>query len=695
MRKTTTLPFFLLLLVLGLRAPLSAQIGETPHALAARVLFLDYATPQGQSFSDLPISNGLEVAYIRNVNSFLNIAFPLRAGLANVPDYMNKRTVLGGDVLLLVQYYREGSPFIPYFLAGGGVSTENFEGLAVEFPVGAGFNFKVGKDSYINMEAAYRLAQADQRNHLKLGLGYWFTLKATPKVHDADGDGVPDEQDECPELAGPAELLGCPDRDGDGLVDKLDNCPDMPGSGETMGCPDGDQDGVADQEDDCPEAAGPASNNGCPEEKQSMDSDGDGLADDEDACPHEAGPTTTDGCPDADGDGISDQNDQCPEEAGVASNNGCPEVKGPADSDGDGVIDSVDKCPHEAGPINLGGCPPKDSDGDGVLDAVDECPELAGPINLKGCPDSDGDGLIDKEDDCPNEAGPADMNGCPPKDSDGDGVLDGADDCPDKAGLINLNGCPDSDGDGIRDSEDACPNAAGTSATAGCPDTDGDGIRDSEDACPDKAGLAALDGCPDTDGDGIRDSEDKCPLKAGGKDTAGCPDSDGDGLTDDQDPCPDKAGPFNGCPDTDGDGIDDAHDHCPNSAGPLRTFGCPELQEEEKQTLDLAAQAVQFETGKATLKVESYNILNKVAAIMKKYPDYKLRIVGHTDNVGDAASNMALSEERARSCYDYLVAQGIDPSRISYMGKGETQPIASNDTPQGRELNRRVEFELY
>ncbi|HHJ50652.1 MAG TPA: OmpA family protein [Phaeodactylibacter sp.] len=690
MRKTTIKRVLLPILFFMLTLPVIwAQIGETPHALVARVLFLDYATPQGQNLSDLPISNGLEVAYVRNINSFLNVAFPLHAGLANVPDYMNKRTVLGGDAVLHFQYFNEGARLVPYALIGGGLVTENFEDLGVEFPIGLGANLRVGADSYINAEASYRFSQADMRNHLKLGLGYWFTLKSSPKVSDMDGDGVPDEEDECPDIAGPANLLGCPDADGDGVVDKLDACPDMPGA--VMGCPDGDGDGVADKDDKCPDEAGSLLNEGCPDIAKPADADGDGVPDETDACPNLAGPASSAGCPDSDGDGLTDNVDKCPNEAGPANMNGCP----PKDSDGDGVLDNVDKCPDEAGPINMNGCPPRDSDADGVLDARDECPDTPGPINLAGCPDSDGDGVLDKDDPCPDQAGQIGGDGCPPKDSDNDGVLDGADACPNEAGPINLGGCPDSDGDGIADKDDQCPQQAGTSSTAGCPDADGDGIRDADDKCPSDFGLADFDGCPDTDGDGIPNSEDQCPLKAGSKETNGCPDTDGDGLTDDKDPCPEKAGPFNGCPDSDGDGLTDDKDHCPNSAGPLQNFGCPELEKEEKETLDLAAQAVQFETGKATLRVESYSILNKVAAILKRYPDYKLRIVGYTDNVGLAENNLRLSEERARSCYDYLVAQGIDPSRISYMGKGEADPIASNDTPQGREMNRRVEFELY
>jgi outer membrane protein OmpA-like peptidoglycan-associated protein len=81
--------------------------------------------------------------------------------------------------------------------------------------------------------------------------------------------------------------------------------------------------------------------------------------------------------------------------------------------------------------------------------------------------------------------------------------------------------------------------------------------------------------------------------------------------------------------------------------------------------------------------------------ILQRYPDYKMRISGHTDSVGSAASNQELSERRAKACYDYLVAKGIDPERLSYEGFGESQPIADNRYREGREQNRRVEFDIY
>lgn len=284
-------------------------------------------------------------------------------------------------------------------------------------------------------------------------------------------------------------------------------------------------------------------------------------------------------------------------------------------------------------------------------------------------------------------------------DSDGDGVPDDNDLCPQEAGLAALNGCPDADGDGIPDGEDECPQQPGPAALKGCPDRDNDGIADRYDKCPDEAGYAELDGCPlnDADGDGIEDEADECPNRPGPLALAGCPDRDNDGVTDDNDRCPDTAGELilAGCPDTDGDGLADPDDRCPTTAGPLSNRGCPEIQEEDREVLAFAMNNVQFETGKAALKAASLQILNQVAGILKRYPDYKLRIGGHTDSVGSAEFNQALSEARAKACYDYLLTQGIAPARMSYAGYGETRPVANNRYQAGREQNRRVEFDIY
>ena len=94
------------------------------------------------------------------------------------------------------------------------------------------------------------------------------------------------------------------------------------------------------------------------------------------------------------------------------------------------------------------------------------------------------------------------------------------------------------------------------------------------------------------------------------------------------------------------------------------------------------------------MKTESYPILNQVVDVLKRYPDYNVNIRGYTDDRGNAAANQTLSENRARTCLNYLVSKGISSSRITSRGYGETNPIATNDTPEGRRLNRRVEFDL-
>lgn len=102
---------------------------------------------------------------------------------------------------------------------------------------------------------------------------------------------------------------------------------------------------------------------------------------------------------------------------------------------------------------------------------------------------------------------------------------------------------------------------------------------------------------------------------------------------------------------------------------------------------------INFATGSDKLLVDSYQSLDKVAETAKKYPTLKLRIEGHTDNVGDDASNMKLSQKRAEAVRTYLISKGsLDSNLIEAVGFGESKPITSNDTAEGRAKNRRVEF---
>jgi OOP family OmpA-OmpF porin len=226
-------------------------------------------------------------------------------------------------------------------------------------------------------------------------------------------------------------------------------------------------------------------------------------------------------------------------------------------------------------------------------------------------------------------------------------------------------------------------------------DSDKDGIIDSLDKCPTVPGLPKYDGCPvpDTDKDGINDEEDKCPTVAGLARYQGCPvpDTDKDGINDEEDKCPTVAGPASnqGCPfvDTDGDGVIDEEDKCPTIPGTKENNGCPAIP-------GFDAKNVQFVTGSAVLAKGSTSELNDLAAYLKKYPDVKLEINGHTDNVGKALSNQKLSERRATSAKTYLVKKGISADRITTKGFGMDQPIAENNTAANKALNRRVEFKI-
>ncbi len=259
-------------------------------------------------------------------------------------------------------------------------------------------------------------------------------------------------------------------------------------------------------------------------------------------------------------------------------------------------------------------------------------------------------------------------------------------------------GCiKDSDTDGIPDPDDACPTEPGPNATLGCPDRDGDGIQDAEDQCPDAAGPKDLGGCPDRDKDGVPDKTDACPDTAGLSKFNGCPDTDKDGIPDNTDACPTEAGPARakGCPDQDGDGILDKDDKCPDVYGKKEFQGCPpptpKTVRVTKEKIEILQQ-VFFETNKAIIRPESFQILNDVAQVLKDNPNLRVRVEGHTDNVGNDRKNLVLSQKRAEAVRDYLVKQGVAPDRLVPQGYGETRPIADNKTKGGRAKNRRVEF---
>lgn len=114
----------------------------------------------------------------------------------------------------------------------------------------------------------------------------------------------------------------------------------------------------------------------------------------------------------------------------------------------------------------------------------------------------------------------------------------------------------------------------------------------------------------------------------------------------------------------------------------------------EGETLKVTMPDVSFRTGSAEIDPGFYGPLNSVAATLKQYNQSYINIYGHTDSVGDEAFNQTLSKQRADSVAQYLIAQGVNPQRIITEGFGETRPVATNETPQGRAANRRVEISI-
>ena len=289
------------------------------------------------------------------------------------------------------------------------------------------------------------------------------------------------------------------------------------------------------------------------------------------------------------------------------------------------------------------------------------------------------------------------------RDEDHDGVPDSVDKClgkpEDRDGFQDEDGCPDPDNDkdGILDINDACPldpeDHKPPKPNDGCPlsktDTDGDGIMDDKDKCPtepeDKDGFEDEDGCPDpdNDNDGIPDEYDQCPNQP----------EDMDGFQDD-DGCPD--------PDNDKDGIPDKVDKCPNEPETINGFqdedGCPDKGPPPKAKIErgqiVILDKIFFDTNKATIKPQSFNLLDQVAQIIRGHVEFKIRVEGHTDSQGNHDKNTQLSKERADSVRTYLIKKNVEPDRLISAGYGPDVPIADNKTSAGREANRRVEFHI-
>lgn len=359
---------------------------------------------------------------------------------------------------------------------------------------------------------------------------------------------------------------------------------------------------------------------------------------------------------------------------------------------------------------------------------------------LKECLDwdADNDAIIDALDQCPNntpaelqrgihENGP--LQGCPLRPESGSQQTTEQSNKPEpqqQPGAQLTRSADDQDADGIADTHDACPYDKPFALKKGineqgCPiDSDTDGIPDYRDFCPDntaaeiEAGVNSI-GCPaDRDHDNVLDYQDQCrdtPPEhiTQGIDSKGCPlDSDKDGVANIRDDCPQQSAEAiqygvnaSGCAiDHDQDGVPDYQDACPEMGGNLPQAaitqdGCPS---EHASDVSTAEKEIAYTT---TMPLQS-GVIAPTSAVQKRLEKLvealglsriqQITVIGHTDNQGKAQINQRLSNERALWVADFLADLGIPKERITSLGKGETEPIASNQTAAGRASNRRFEL---
>jgi outer membrane protein OmpA-like peptidoglycan-associated protein len=302
--------------------------------------------------------------------------------------------------------------------------------------------------------------------------------------------------------------------------------------------------------------------------------------------------------------------------------------------------------------------------------------------NCKADKDNDGLGKCDEK-----KIGTDPLN----SDTDGDGLNDGEEYLTHKTDPLKA----DTDGDGLGDGTEVKE----IKTNALVVDTDGDGLGDGEEVNNYKTDPLVVD----TDKDGLSDSDEVMkyktnPLKA---------DTDGEGLTDGDEVMKHKTDPLKA--DSDGEGLSDSEEVLKYKTNPLKKDtdagtvddftevkrGTDPLNAEDdvvKIGVPIVLEGITFDVNKTTIKPESENTLMKALKTLQTYTDISVEIGGHTDSDGSNKKNQKLSEGRAESVKAWLVAKGIDASRISTKGYGEDKPISDNKTKEGKQKNRRIEF---
>lgn len=327
---------------------------------------------------------------------------------------------------------------------------------------------------------------------------------------------------------------------------------------------------------------------------------------------------------------------------------------GDADSDKDGLSNREER--------ELGTDPRNpDTDGDGLRDGAEVRTHGTNPLLA----DTDGDTLSDGREVNEIRSDPLKV------DTDGDGLGDGAEVDSHRTNPL----LADTDSDGLGDGEEVTT----TKTDPLQADTDKDGLRDGDEVKRHKTNPVK----PDTDGDMLSDGDEvnrhnSNPLVI---------DTDGDGLADNEEVNKYRSNPANR--DTDGGTVDDGTE-VKRGTDPLDRSDDVQLQAEVGKALVL--DGIVFNTGSSDILPQSEEVLQKAYNTLRFNPEIVVEIHGHTDSRGARPKNMKLSDARATSVRDWLIAKGIAADRLKAKGFGPDRPVAPNTTEEGRQQNRRIEF---
>ncbi|HIA35896.1 MAG TPA: OmpA family protein [Flavobacteriales bacterium] len=375
-----------------------------------------------------------------------------------------------------------------------------------------------------------------------------------------------------------------------------------------------------------------------------------------------------------------------------------------------------------------------DKDEDGIIDKKDDCPDIAGPKEFNGCPDRDGDKIVDNLDDCPDDPGLAEFNGCP--DRDEDKIIDKEDDCPDLPGDIENKGCPaklhllDDASNHVLTTllneegffvYEALPvknkyvfklevaNAQLIPEVHVLQSTDDNVIT----ALRDEAGLYIyevqnkkeitlylINPMGDTLMMATKNDEGYFvfePLPADQRHLFLLDGNETDLLDellilligDDGNERVITASRdatnmlrYEYIPPIDNSDLD-----------LLEEVDVPIiLMEEEKEIINTAVNHLEFNFGSAVISFGSYSYLDELSNLLNNNPEWRIKLSGHTDNVGSESLNLLLSKKRAEAIREVLINRSVSSDRIIVKYYGETQPITGNDTEEGRQRNRRVDM---